>query len=422
MFSHQATFISKNVYSTVGMYSLSYKIRMDFDLFMKIQTEFEIHYVNKPIILYATDGMSSQLKNRLQFKKEELKIIENYKSDFLFKILFYCKLPFYLLKKTLSALYYKVKEYRSRFSHGKFITILQYFTDRYDDYWHILYPLTLEKERENDAYLYFYDISRKALDYDGKFSNDGIYLFLGYDGKYHLHALELSQYSLACWLAWRKTSDDTWKDKALIHCNWLVENQEKDGAWRTEHKNPSYMDLPSPWPSALTQGLAISSLVRAYKYTDDRVYLEVAKKACVFLEYDINNKGVKRVVKNQETEGFIYEEYPRKELNGVLNGYISAIFGIYELSLIEPSVKVLFDINLKNLKTLMPLYDAKFWSYYSLDGNIDSGFYHKLILRQLIVLSRFDIDFKIYVDKFMKYQSNPFDVLQALYYKIKYKL
>ncbi len=47
------------------------------------------------------------------------------------------------------------------FNHGEIVTILQYFTDEVDDYWHILYPLTNVYEREQDHYLYFYDISRK---------------------------------------------------------------------------------------------------------------------------------------------------------------------------------------------------------------------------------------------------------------------
>jgi len=169
-------------------------------------------------------------------------------------------------------------------SHGKLVAILQYFTEKVDDYWHILYPIINEDERKKDKYLYFYDISRKALDYKGKVSDDGIYLFYGYDNKYHIHALEIAQYSLACWLAWRKTNDYYWLKKAMLHCDWLLNNQEKNGGWYIEHINPKYKDLPSPWPSALAQGLAISSLIRAYYYTNKVKYLESANKACDFLE------------------------------------------------------------------------------------------------------------------------------------------
>ncbi len=304
-------------------------------------------------------------------------------------------------------------------SHGKLTAILQYFTDKIDDYWHILYPVVPEKIREKDKYLYFYDISRKATDYKGKFSNNGIYLFYGYDGKYHIHPLEIAQYSLACWLAWRKYNDENWVKKALVHCNWLIENQYKDGSWKIEHKNPIYFDLSTPWPSALAQGFAISSLLRAYYYTDEKIFLESAKKACEFLEKDIKDGGVKRIFKIKEVEAFIYEEYPRKKLSGVLNGYISAILSVYELSLLEKDYEKLFLKNLKNLKNLLPLYDCGYWSFYSLDGNISSGFYHRLVVKQLKVLSQFDKDFIKNYRLFYSYQNNKLYALKALIKKIR---
>ena len=307
-------------------------------------------------------------------------------------------------------------------SHGKPITILQYFTGKFDDYWHILYPITLLLDREKDRYLYFYDISRKAIDYEGEFSSEGLYLFLGYDEKYHLHALELAQYSLACWLAWRNTQDPKWRDKALLHCAWLVENQEEDGAWRTEHKNPLYHDLPSPWPSALTQGLAISSLIRAFWYTNENIYLDAAKKACDFLEVDVAHNGVKRYFTKEDIRGFIYEEYPQKKLSGVLNGYIAAIFGILELSYVADEYKILFIENTDNLKKILPLYDNGYWSYYSLDGNIDSGFYHRLVVKQIKVLSEFDNELNYFYKQFYMYQNNMINATRALISKIKYKL
>jgi len=422
MFSHQATFISKRVYQKVGGYNLNYKLRMDFDLFMRIQNNYNISYIKKPLVFYPTDGMSSKLKNRLNFKLEELRIIENYKKDIFFKIVFYFKLPFYIFKKILSAIYYNLRNYFINFSHGKLVTILQYFTDKVDDYWHIIYPITSNKDRSEDKYLYFYDISRKATDYNGQFTKDGLYMFLGYDGKYHLHALELSQYSLACWLSWRKSMDVKWVEKAMLHCDWLVNNQEPDGAWRIEHKNPSYDDLPLPWASGMAQGLAISSLLRAYMHTNDNKYLETAKKACDFLELGIKNHGVKRYFSKNNIKGFIYEEYPRKELNGVLNGYISAIIAIYELSCIDKNYKKQLDNNIFNLKIILPLYDLGYWSYYALDENIDSGFYHRYIIVQLESLEKIDIEFKEYKKIFKKYRDNRFYQLKAFFKKVVYKI
>lgn len=303
------------------------------------------------------------------------------------------------------------------FNHGKLITVLQYFTAGVYDYWHILYPLTNPLEREKDPFLYFYDISRKALDYKGEFSDEGLYLFFGYDGQYHPHSLELAQYSLACWLAWKKTNDRIWANKAMIHCNWLIENQESDGSWRIEHKNPKYSDLPSPWPSGMAQGLAISSLLRAYRYTGEEQYLKRAKKACDFLEVEVSQGGVKR----EFDDLFIYEEYPREQLNGVLNGYISAVLALYELAQIDSAYQDIYLKNIQNLKKILPKFDSGFWTYYALDGVLSSGFYHRYVIIQLKALASVDQEFGVYAEKFESYLDCFFCKCKALWLKVKHR-
>lgn len=307
-------------------------------------------------------------------------------------------------------------------SHGKIVSILQFFTDKFDDYWHILYPIFPLEERERNKHLYFYDISRKATGYNGKFSSEGVYQFLGYDKQYHIHALEIAQYALACWQAWCKTGYEYWANKAILHCDWLLKHQEIDGAWRIEHKNPSYNDLLSPWPSAMAQGLAISALIRAYFYTDDEKYLNSAEKACLFLEVSVEKNGVKRFFNIDGENLFVYEEYPRKKLSGVLNGYITSILGVYELSLIDDLYKKQLYENIENLLRILPLYDAGYWSYYSLDKNISSGFYHRYVIKQLSVLEMIDKRFKHYRELFDNYLKVRTCQLKALINKVLHKL
>ena len=308
------------------------------------------------------------------------------------------------------------------FNHGKAITILHYFTDKVEDYWHILYPVTAGTERHGDSFLYFYDISRKATEFTGDFSSDGIYLFPGYDGNNHLHALEISQYSLACWLAWRQNNATQWSNQAMLHCDWLINNQQRDGAWYIIHKNPLYADLPTPWPSSLAQGLAISSLLRAWRFSQQSKYLKAAEAAADFLDLDCEYNGLKRQITMSGVTGFIYEEYPRQQLNGVLNGYISVVLALEELSHEVDSYRQLFNINIDNLLRLMPLFDTGFWSYYALDGNIASGFYHRLVVKQLQVLIEFDDGFRFWHDKFLAYQNSKYCAIKALVSKLRKKL
>jgi hypothetical protein len=311
---------------------------------------------------------------------------------------------------------------RSWPDHGKAVSVLQYFTGMVEDYWHILYPLTPEEDRKADPYLYFYDISRKATDFHGPFDKKGIYLFEGYDGKWHLHALEIAQYALACWLAWREKGETVWLEKALLHCDWLVGYQEENGAWYIEHKNPRYPDLPSPWPSGMAQGLAVSALLRAYRYSGNPSYMESAVKAVEFLELGIDEGGVKRSFDQSGVSGFIYEEYPRRHLSGVLNGYISSILGIRELAEIDFSGEKLFVSNLENLFRILPLYDTGFWSLYSLDGNFASGFYHRLVCRQLRVLGGEKHEFAEYAERFEAYLECKACVIKALFRKASGRL
>ena len=205
----------------------------------------------------------------------------------------------------------------------------------------------------------------------------------------------------------------------MKQCEWLVSNQESDGSWRIEHKNPKFEDLPSPWPSALSQGLAVSALLRAFRYSRRKEYLESAKSAASFLERDVSENGVRRVFEKEGVSGFVYEEYPVKSLSGVLNGYISAVLAIEELSREEPIFVEVLGKNMENLLTILPLYDTGYWSLYSLDGEIDSGFYHRLVTMQLRVLAETDGRFAPFAERFERYGESFLSASRALYMKIR---
>jgi glycosyltransferase involved in cell wall biosynthesis len=113
---HQATFVKKSVYLEVGMYDLFYKIRMDLDFFLRAIKEHRVKFVKEPIVLYLTDGISSQLSNRFRFKLEEKKAVCTLLKEkcIQYKLYFYTILPLYLMKKILSALKYAVVDRKNR--------------------------------------------------------------------------------------------------------------------------------------------------------------------------------------------------------------------------------------------------------------------------------------------------------------------
>ena len=267
-------------------------------------------------------------------------------------------------------------------THGLFVPIIQYYTSHFEDYWHKLYKITDRDLLHEDPFLYPYDISPKATNYKGPFKDDSIYLFKGYDKKYHLHALEIAQFSLASWIAWRNENSNCWVNKAIINCNWLVENQKDNGSWLMRHKNPRYIDLEDEWCSSLCQALAISSLVRAHLYTRENHYLDSASSAMEFMISPVSSGGTMRMINENKSE-FIYEEYPRKNVSGVINGYISSIIAIYEINNITQDYDDILSSNISNIIKILPYYDVGYWSLYSYDGALSSGFYHRYLITQL---------------------------------------
>jgi hypothetical protein len=284
-------------------------------------------------------------------------------------------------------------------THGLLVPIIQYYTSYFDDYWHTLYKVTQQEILLEDPFLYPYDISPKATKYRGPFADDSIYLFKGYDKKYHLHSLEIAQFSLACWIAWRNQKSKYWLKNAILNVNWLVENQKDNGSWLIKHKNPRYGDLEEEWCSSLCQALAISSLLRAYMYTSEKRYLECAFSAMEHMISPVNSGGTMRMLNENE---FIYEEYPRKKISGVINGYISSIIAIYEINKVTQSYVEILSNNIINLTKILPYYDVGYWSLYSYDGALSSGFYHRYLITQLKSIIHI-VDLSEYAKKYENY-------------------
>ena len=302
------------------------------------------------------------------------------------------------------------------FSHGKHIAALQFFTDKIDDYWHINFPIISSKRLKNDKIIYPLDFSAKATTYRGRFNSDKVYLFYGYNRKYHLHALEIANYSLGAWCAYALTQEDKWKKSALINCDWLLKNQFSRGEWKISHKNSIYGNLPDKWTSSLAQGFAISSLIRAYRVTKNESYLIAATKAADYLNIDITKGGVKRII----GQNYILEEYPTPSLNGVLNGYITSVIALYELSSEDITYDLQFKDNLRNLERILNQFDTGFWSNYNLRGDISSGFYHRYIIKQLKVLYYLFPHKKVfeeYIIKFNSYTKRPDYCMKAFLIK-----
>lgn len=304
------------------------------------------------------------------------------------------------------------------FKKGRLVSAVQFFTPKIQDYWHILYQVNEIMSRKSIIENYYYDISPKATLYGGDFFSDGVYAFRGYDDLLHYYPLEIAQYCLACILSYNKTGNEKWLDSAVIQGTWLLENISSDGSWLHFHGDfRRYPTLPQPWPSALCQGLAVSALLRLYYLTGTSEYKDCAIQAIDFLENEDANIPIKKFLDSNEKE-FIYEEYPTSKIQGCLNGYLTVLFALYDANIICDIYEDVLTKNIENSLLILPKYIDKYWTRYSLDGVIASGFYHRLVQIQLTALSKKDDRYNIFLKQFEDRIASKVNCFRAFYMKL----
>lgn len=122
------------------------------------------------------------------------------------------------------------------------------------------------------------------------------------------------------------------------------------------------------WISAMSQGLAMSLLTRAYDMTGRRSYLRVARRALKPFRVPVARGGV---VRRYEGHPW-YEEYPTPTPSYVLNGFGFTLLGLYDLSRHSVEARRKFTGGLKALLAALPRFDAGTTSWYHL-GHVTKG-------------------------------------------------
>ncbi len=227
---------------------------------------------------------------------------------------------------------------------------------------------------------YFNDLTMKT-EWRGPTDEKGIPLNLREDGNTVYFTTTVVQKALGHWDKWLLSHDAKEKEAFLMICNWLVKNQDKLGGWPLWPQ--VRLSLPSPY-SAMTQGESVSALVRAWYLTRDEMYLSAAKRALRLMFVPVEKGGIVRRL----PDGVILEEMPSWHLSGILNGWIFGLFGLYDFLLIEKDLEAhkLLEDSLQTLITYLPRYNAGYWSFYDLQGNLASPFYQRLHIAQFEAL------------------------------------
>lgn len=206
------------------------------------------------------------------------------------------------------------------------------------------------------------------------------------------HPTTIAQYALARWNAYMKTGDEAHVKSFLAQARWLAEHALPlaDGAvgWPMPFENATFY-AAKPWLSALTQGVAISVLARAYQVTGEREYLRVAERAVLTFERDILDGGVASVA---GPDGVFFEEVAAYPAAHILNGYGIALFGLYDYVAATGDQKIagLIERSLEAFHAILDAFDTGYWTRYDLlTRRLASRFYHHLHVTILEALARY---------------------------------
>jgi hypothetical protein len=198
----------------------------------------------------------------------------------------------------------------------------------------------------------------------------------------HYHPVRIAQFGLHSHARFLETRDAGAKRDFMAQAQWLAAHQSTRGGvagcYVYEFPNPRY-GAGAGWLSAMAQGEAISLLVRAAAFERSEAFMEAALVAAQPFRVSVQDGGV--VYRSAHGDVFL-EEIAAIPAAHILNGHIFALWGLLELQSLRPQawLRELIAAATATLRKRLRLYDAGYWSYYSLLGT-PSGFRHAAVLK-----------------------------------------
>ena len=182
------------------------------------------------------------------------------------------------------------------------------------------------------------------------------------------HPTHIAQLCINYFGGYISTKEEVYREIVLRHADWLVENQvitvKGFGVWYFHWPNRGF-GADSPWISAMTQGQAISALLRANQLSEDPKYLKTAELALKSFDYHMEDGGVSYI----DEDGFTwYEEVAVLPPAHVLNGFIFSLYGLYDYYRVtcDQHALNLFEEGVRTLQNKLFIYDTGEVSRYDL--------------------------------------------------------
>jgi len=245
-----------------------------------------------------------------------------------------------------------------------------------------------------------------------KTDKNGIVMLEKDKSKPFYYPILYSRVALAEYQAYYKTKEEKHREKFMKYVNFIYKSRvdiNNFSVWQCNQPVKPY-NLKTPWSSAMAQGYILSVMIQAYSLTQDKKYLELAKRAVKAYKQPIEKGGCS----NDWNGTPFYEEYADPDSH-VLNGNIFSLYGLYYFyyNYNNKEAKQLFDQGIKSLQVKLKEYDADFTSFYNKQTTYkfsstigkDPDHYHELVIRQLLTLYYWtNKDFlKEYAHLFLRY-------------------
>ncbi len=206
------------------------------------------------------------------------------------------------------------------------------------------------------------------------------------------HPTRIVQNALANWNIYLTHNCDEHREIFMAQAEWLLVHRLplSNGAccWPVSSSSNA-QDISRHCLSALTQGNAISVLLRAFQLTGKDMFLQAAHQTVRTFELDILDGGVCAPIGD---EGVFFEEVAVYPASHVLSAHILALFGLYDYLAFthDNKIEVLIQQGIDTLHIMLNEFDTGYWTLYDLLHKcLAPRFYHYLHVTLLEALAKY---------------------------------
>ena len=264
-----------------------------------------------------------------------------------------------------------------------------------------VHPHKVDFESDSPSF-YYADFTRCILNKTHFINENGVYQIGGSSKETsNLNVCGVSEFAIINYEKFLLTKNEDNITAFKANLDWIKENAVSNYGMVYWYYDYDYGNHKAPWASAISQGMAISVLVRGYIYFKDEAYLKLAELASETLLKPLHANGFR----------YCYDHFEcwLEESNSnshILNGHIFALLGIYDLYRCTRNERLLnlFEKGCQDIKNNISFFELGFSSKYdAIQTYSADNSYHKIH----VVL--FDVLSKITKDDFFTSKASAWD-------------